>query len=252
MSWALSALGGLVIGAVLFVVADWSYSASVGLAVAVTLIVGLFISVTICSGGKGTGQKATPAARKPGAGETASRSAAPSETTATPAAPQAKAAPASSASSTVKPSHALPGQAELAARKGSWKYEGDKTDAATDAQTSAPAATAAPAPSATSDTDKSTGAAGSGDGAPELLDAPRPGGKDDLKRISGVGPKLEETLNEMGIWHFDQVAAWRKEEIEWVDERLRFKGRIERDDWVSQARTLAQGGETEFSGEKNS
>ncbi|MGC3936612.1 hypothetical protein ACOTTU_02280 [Roseobacter sp. EG26] len=72
-------------------------------------------------------------------------------------------------------------------------------------------------------------------------DAPRDGGADDLKQISGVGPKLEETLNSLGIWHFDQVAKLKKKDIEWVDARLRFKGRIERDDWVGQAKALAKG-----------
>ncbi|MFD2738595.1 hypothetical protein ACFSUD_03335 [Sulfitobacter aestuarii] len=76
------------------------------------------------------------------------------------------------------------------------------------------------------------------DGAPEVFDAPRDGGADDLKRINGVGPKMEETLNELGIYHFDQIAGWSESEIDWVDARLRFKGRIRRDDWIGQARSL--------------
>jgi predicted flap endonuclease-1-like 5' DNA nuclease len=86
----------------------------------------------------------------------------------------------------------------------------------------------------------------------DLMTKPKGGSGDDLKLISGVGPKLEETLNELGIWHFDQVAKWGPKEIAWVDARLRFKGRIERDDWMSQAKTLAAGGETEFSRKKKS
>ena len=43
----------------------------------------------------------------------------------------------------------------------------------------------------------------------------------------------------MGFWHFDQIAAWGAAEIAWVDARLKFKGRIERDDWITQAATLA-------------
>ncbi|MEL6209094.1 MAG: hypothetical protein AAFR44_02735, partial [Pseudomonadota bacterium] len=77
--------------------------------------------------------------------------------------------------------------------------------------------------------------------APVLLEEPR-GTADDLKRIKGVGPKLEQTLNELGIYHFDQIAAWGPDEIAWVDTRLRFKGRIERDDWVVQARALTDDG----------
>ncbi len=85
------------------------------------------------------------------------------------------------------------------------------------------------------------------DGKPELLKAPRSGKADDLKMIKGIGPKLEKLLNELGVWHFDQIASWRKKEVEWVDSHLEgFKGRIERDEWVKQARTLAGGGSTEF------
>ena len=83
--------------------------------------------------------------------------------------------------------------------------------------------------------------AASGDRPAMMLDAPEGGQADDLKKISGVGPKLEQTLNELGIWHYEQVAKLKKKDIAWVDERLRFKGRIERDDWVGQAKTLAKG-----------
>ncbi|MBC9245397.1 NADH-quinone oxidoreductase subunit E [Paracoccus sp. 11-3] len=83
---------------------------------------------------------------------------------------------------------------------------------------------------------------------PEGLDAARDSGADDLKLINGVGPKLEEMLNRLGFWHFDQVAAWGPEELAWVDQNLEgFKGRASRDDWVAQAKILATGGETEFS-----
>ncbi|MES0809102.1 NADH-quinone oxidoreductase subunit E [Roseibium sp. SCPC15] len=82
---------------------------------------------------------------------------------------------------------------------------------------------------------------------PEILKEARDGKPDDLKKLKGVGPKLEATLNELGFFHFDQVASWGPEEIAWVDSRLKFKGRIERDGWIEQARILASGDETEFS-----
>ncbi|WP_137699944.1 NADH-quinone oxidoreductase subunit E [Marimonas lutisalis] len=85
---------------------------------------------------------------------------------------------------------------------------------------------------------------------PRTMTAPRKSGADDLKLISGVGPKLEGTLNELGFWHFDQVAKWTEAEVAWVDERLKFKGRITRDNWIDQAKILAEGGETEFSRRK--
>lgn len=91
--------------------------------------------------------------------------------------------------------------------------------------------------------------AGEGDGSrPEALDGPRGGVADDLKRIKGIGPKLEQVCNALGFYHFDQIAAWTADEIAWVDSNLEgFRGRVTRDDWVAQAKLLAAGGETEFS-----
>jgi NADH-quinone oxidoreductase subunit E len=74
----------------------------------------------------------------------------------------------------------------------------------------------------------------------------KPAKPDDLKMISGVGPKIEATLNEIGIFTFAQIAGWKKAEREWVDGFLNFRGRIERDDWVKQAKALAKGGEAEY------
>lgn len=62
---------------------------------------------------------------------------------------------------------------------------------------------------------------------------------DDLKLISGVGPKLETVLNGLGVWKFSQIAEWTPNEVAWVDDYLQFKGRIDRDEWISQARVLA-------------
>ena len=83
---------------------------------------------------------------------------------------------------------------------------------------------------------------------PEALSGARNGGADDLKMINGVGPKLEIMLNELGFYHFDQIAGWSAAEVAWVNDNLKgFKGRVSRDNWVEQARKLASGQETEFS-----
>ena len=83
---------------------------------------------------------------------------------------------------------------------------------------------------------------------PVGLDAPRAGAADDLKKIKGVGPKLEALLQRLGFWHFDQIAAWTPAELAWVDANLdAFNGRATREDWVGQAKLLASGGETEHS-----
>jgi small subunit ribosomal protein S2 len=73
-----------------------------------------------------------------------------------------------------------------------------------------------------------------------LFTAPE-GAADDLKKISGVGPVLEKKLNALGITRFDQVANFSDEDIARVDDALNFKGRILRDDWIGQAKTLAGG-----------
>lgn len=74
----------------------------------------------------------------------------------------------------------------------------------------------------------------------------RPAAVDDLKLISGVGPKIEGILHTLGIFTFAQVASWKKAEREWVDGYLSFQGRIDRDDWVKQAKALAKGGVAEY------
>ncbi|WP_411817199.1 50S ribosomal protein L21 [Hyphococcus sp. DH-69] len=64
---------------------------------------------------------------------------------------------------------------------------------------------------------------------------------DDLKKLSGVGPVLETKLHDAGVTSFAQIAAWGPEDIEKFDELLNFKGRIEREGWVEQAKELAKG-----------
>ncbi|MBA68908.1 MAG: hypothetical protein CML30_08535 [Rhizobiales bacterium] len=79
------------------------------------------------------------------------------------------------------------------------------------------------------------------------LDAPRGGKGDNLTRIKGIGPVNEKKLNEHGIFHFDQIAAWKAADVKEAEDYLAFDGRIKREEWVKQARTLAKGGNTEFS-----
>jgi predicted flap endonuclease-1-like 5' DNA nuclease len=71
--------------------------------------------------------------------------------------------------------------------------------------------------------------------------------KDDLKKISGVGPAIEKKLHKMGVTRYRQIANWKAADINKADDALNFKGRIKRENWVRQAKTLASGGETEFS-----
>ena len=81
---------------------------------------------------------------------------------------------------------------------------------------------------------------------PKGISKARGGKADKLQRISGVGPKNEKVLHNLGFFHFDQIAAWTPEEIEWVDDHLKFNGRIKREEWTRQCKLLAEGKEDEF------
>ncbi|SMX28549.1 NADH dehydrogenase subunit E [Pelagimonas phthalicica] len=195
----------------------------------------------------------------------------------------AEASDTASAEPVIKPSTALAGEAELAERKGTWKYEApaaeadtqsaasdskDASDsssdsAAADAPTeeaaaeavvaAAPVSEDAPKAAASDDLgedyDRDGVKEGTEEGSrPSLLEAPREGGPDNLKEIKGIGPKLEKVCHSLGIYHFDQIAAWSEDEVAWANANLvGFKGRVSRDNWVEQAKILAAGGETEFS-----
>jgi NADH-quinone oxidoreductase subunit E len=77
---------------------------------------------------------------------------------------------------------------------------------------------------------------------PLFLAAARADGPDDLKLIRGVGPKLEDTLHRMGVFHFDQIATWTQTNLVWVDQNLgTFRGRAVRDGWIEQAKKLGTG-----------
>jgi len=79
---------------------------------------------------------------------------------------------------------------------------------------------------------------------PATLDAPKDGKVDDLKKIKGIGPKLETACNRCGIYHVDQIAGWTEAEIAWAESNIEgAKGRIASDDWVGQAKDLMKGRE---------
>ncbi|MEM8592600.1 MAG: bL21 family ribosomal protein, partial [Pseudomonadota bacterium] len=78
--------------------------------------------------------------------------------------------------------------------------------------------------------------------APKEDKAEAPAGADDLKELSGVGPALEKKLHAAGVTTFAQVAAWTEEDVAAMDEQLNFKGRIEREGWIEQAKAkVAEG-----------
>lgn len=76
---------------------------------------------------------------------------------------------------------------------------------------------------------------------PQGLTAARGGQPDNLQEINGVGPKMERMLNDLGYFHFDQIADWTEAEVAWVDDNLEgFKGRVTRDNWQPQAKAFAK------------
>lgn len=115
-----------------------------------------------------------------------------------------------------------------------------KTTAAPRAKAANDAAPTAPrAKAKTTDVTKAKGPIAKANAKePKLLRKPR-GKADDLTEIKGVGPKLAEALNELGIYHFWQIAELTKVQAEWVDDKLMFRGRIAREGWIKQARHLA-------------
>jgi NADH-quinone oxidoreductase subunit E len=194
------------------------------------------------------------------------------------AAKEAKAAPVTEPAATVPPSEAAKPKTAAAETNGSIKSPSPvKTSAKAEAKTSvaAPAVNkvaankAAPAvegvakqrkgamakaepAAAFKSPELSKPAAKKAAAKPSLEDKNRPAGiekpaaVDDLQLISGVGPKIEGILHSLGIYTFAQVASWKKAEREWVDGYLSFHGRIEREDWVKQAKALAKGGVAEY------
>lgn len=328
--WIVAALAGIAIGALLIILGEWRFIQAAFAGLIAAILLGFLLARFMCS--EGTAKADLEAVRAGSKGAAATGATAAAAVGAAGVAVASKAASAGGSAATtaskafeVQPTTPLAGQAELASRKGDWKYEGDakpaakakkpaakktvakaataksaaakpaakkpaapKTAAKTSGTRTASKAANIPAPAKGKGTKAATAKATAGkttakakaspakgaatkaaaakpaatkataaakpkrapvaaDGKPETLKKARKGGADDLKLISGVGPKLEGTLNELGFWHFDQVAGWRKKEVDWVDTRLKFKGRIERDNWIAQAKILAKGGETEFS-----
>ncbi len=107
---------------------------------------------------------------------------------------------------------------------------------------SPPVRVAAPLPAKSADVDKPKGKPQ----RPKGIAAARRGKADNLQRISGIGPKNEKVLQSLGFFHFDQIAAWTAGQVDWIDDHLKFNGRIRREEWIRQAGLLAEGKEQEF------
>jgi len=78
---------------------------------------------------------------------------------------------------------------------------------------------------------------------PITLSTPREGVADDLKKIEGIGLKIENGLYELGIFHYTQIAEWSADNITWIDTHFAHQGRIAREEWIAQAQRLSEGGD---------
>lgn len=243
-TWGISALVATFVSIALWSVGEWTFMQGAFVGVLCLLLLGALLSLMMCrapleplnSGAANTGA-AGPKTLRGAGGRTADTQ---------------KAAPVA-ARAAASPAAASPAVASPAA---------EASPAPTPAPKPAPTPTPAPAaqapePAAQEASSEPAGVDYDGDGKvegvhegtrPAALDGPRGGQADDLKRIKGVGPKMEQLCNSLGFYHFDQIAAWTPDEVAWVDANLEgFKGRVSRDTWVDQAKLLASGGETEFS-----
>ena len=73
---------------------------------------------------------------------------------------------------------------------------------------------------------------------PELLSQPRDGGKDNLTQIKGIGPKLEEKLNAVGIYHFEQIANWSESNMIWLEAHTLFASRTKKELWIVESKSF--------------
>ncbi|WP_422370796.1 hypothetical protein [Hoeflea sp.] len=196
------------------------------------------------------GEAAATPASSPSAGPSSSAPAEPSgsETAAKPdAAPPVAAAataPVAKGQDSVQSEPAAPKEPKPAGKAAKSKSSAKKASAGTSSKKASPDKKAASAKSATSSKAKPAATKA------KAVSGTKPAaaaGPDNLKKIKGVGPQLEAKLNAIGVTSFAQIAKWTRKQQAEFSEQLSFPGRIERDDWVAQAKVLAKGGDTEFS-----
>lgn len=210
-AWIGGAVTGLVVMLALLIIGHQSFAAALFLGLVVFGLFGALLVWAFCEG------------RDPGL-----------------AVPHAMAAPIAVPVAPVAPVADLPTSAPVgseAPKAEAPKVEVPVAEAAVAATPKAPVATAKAAPD-----DAPEATAGEGR-KPAGLPGPRNGQADDLKKIEGIGPKLEERLHRWGVFHFDQIAGWGPEEIAFADAAMpRFKGRCTRDKWVAQAKIIVDEG----------
>jgi predicted flap endonuclease-1-like 5' DNA nuclease len=82
---------------------------------------------------------------------------------------------------------------------------------------------------------------------PLILSSPKTVGKDNLKKIKGITPKIENDLNNLGIYHFEQISKWSNKNCDWIEGFLHVSGCAKNNQWVDQAKILQSGKDTIYS-----
>ena len=228
--WMAGAGAGLIVAAWLALVSHFGFFPAIFMGLVTCYLFGSFLIWAFCEG-RAIGGVAKPAAQP----------------TAKPVAPVAT-APAESAPAPLMsaPAKAEPVQAEAP------KAEPAKAETPAKAEkpvAEKPAKAAKPAPEddpAVAADIAAVEAAGAGT-QPAVLEAARAGVRDNLEVIEGIGPVLHGKLNEAGIFHYDQIAAWSVAEVAWIETNVkRAKGRVTRDKWVAQAKLIVSEGVEAF------
>ena len=80
-----------------------------------------------------------------------------------------------------------------------------------------------------------------------ILTTPKPTGKDSLIKIKGINSKIEIDLNNLGIYHFEQISRWSNKNAEWIEEFLLLPGIARNNQWIDQAKILTLGKDTPYS-----
>lgn len=251
--WAMAAAAGLLTFIMLSTIGDYSFLSAAVLGILIFGLLGLLFNWLFCAPLPAARERTDLSAASASAASTSTSASSASTAGAATVAAGAEAAVASTATSDSAGADkaAADAKAQAAADKKAKAAADKKVKAAADKKAKAAKAkadkTAAAKAGEDFDGDDVREAADEGT-KPATLAAAREGGADDLKRIKGIGPKLEKLCNTMGFFHFDQIAAWTPDEMEWVNANLEgFKGRATRDKWIDQAKLLAAGKETEFS-----
>lgn len=276
--WAVAAAFGVVATVVARVMIEISWPGSVFCGILVAAVLGLLLSTLLCGGSTApryvqkaaaapvltataapaaAAPVATPAPMMSAAADPVAQAApdAPSVSTSVPA-PMVSAPTVSAPTVSAEPEVAAPAAVAAPIKAAPVKAPAAKAAPEKAAKPVAkpavkaaatPTAKTAPAPVVAAVVDDAAVAAAGAGSKPKGLKAPRKGQADDLKTIEGIGPVLERLCHDMGIYHFDQIAAWGPAEVAWMNANLKgFKGRVGRDKWVAQARLIGEVGVDAF------